>query len=94
MTTTFETAKAGDRVWCVFYGWQTIESTDFNDIYPIETNMTIYTHDGKMSEDKGRTLFWDEVIITPPTKPAPKLEVDTKVLVWDTEDYPKKKKTF
>ena len=85
--TTFETAQVGDRVWCVYYGWQTIESTDFNNIYPIETNMTVYTHDGKMSIDNHRTLFWDEVVITPPHKPLPKLDVDTKVLVWEEGSY-------
>lgn len=35
--TTFENAKVGDRVWCLLYGWQTIESTDFNINYPIAT---------------------------------------------------------
>ena len=85
--TTFEDAKVGDRVWCVYNGWQTIiEITNFSDTYPIETDKTLYTYDGRMVQYKGRTLFWDEVVITPPEKPLPKLEVDTKVLVWETED--------
>ena len=50
---------------------------------------------GKYSEtDRNQVLFWDEVIITPPPKPAPKLEVDTKVLVWDNEDKLVRKRYF
>ena len=83
--TTFEDAKVGDRVWCVYNGWQTIiEITNFSDTYPIETDKTLYTYDGRMAQYKGRTLFWDEVVITPPEKPLPRLDVDTKVLVRDT----------
>ena len=86
MITTFEDAKVGDRVWCVYNGWQTIiKITNFSNTYPIETDKTLYTYDGRISANSGRTLLWGEVIITPPEKPQPKLEVDTKVLVWDSE---------
>ena len=85
--TTFENAKVGDRVWCLLYGWQTIESTDFNINYPIATKKGTYTYDGKVQlSSQNRTLYWDEIAITPPSKPLPKLEVDTKVLVWDYEE--------
>ena len=95
MITTFEDAKVGDRVWCVYNGWQTIiKITNFSNTYPIETDKTLYTYDGRISANSGRTLFWDEVVITPPEKPLPKLEVDTKVLVWDTSHTEKTKAYF
>ena len=82
--TTFETAKVGDRVWCLYYNkWLTITNIRKEDAYPIKTELNSYTLDGRLNTDIIRTLFWDEVIITPPEKPLPKLEVDTKVLVRD-----------
>lgn len=86
MTTTFETAKVGDRVWCLLHGWHPIIDTQHNIYYPILTRKGSYTIDGRNYSNNGRILFWDEVIITPPPKPAPNLEVDTKVLVWDFEE--------
>ena len=86
--TTFEDAKVGDRVWCILYGWGTIANISSNIIRPLEVafehNNLFYMRNGKCSEiDVNQSLFWDEVVITPPEKPLPKLEVDTKVLVWD-----------
>lgn len=85
--TTFETAKVGDRVWCILYGWHPIIDTQYDVNYPILTSKGSYTIDGRNYSNNGRTLFWDEVVITPPPKPLPKLEVDTKVLVWDEGFY-------
>ena len=84
--TTFETAQVGDRVWCLLHGWHTIKDTQHNVNYPILTRKGSYTIDGRNNSNNGTTLFWDEVVITPPSKPLPKLEVDTKVLVWDFEE--------
>ena len=92
--TTFETAKVGDRVWCLLHGWHPIIDTQHNVNYPILTRKGSYTIDGRNYFNNGRTLFWDEVVITPPPKPAPKLEVDTKVLVWDNEDKLVRKRYF
>ena len=92
--TTFETAQVGDRVWCLLYGWHPIIDTQHNVNYPILTRKGSYTIDGRNYSNNGRTLFWDEVIITPPPKPAPKLEVDTKVLVWDNGDKLVRKRYF
>ena len=94
MTTTFETAQVGDKVWCILYGWQTIIDTQHNVNYPILTRKGSYTIDGRNYSNNGRTLFWDEVVITPPAKPLPKLEVDTKVLVWDNSNCIKRKGHF
>ena len=93
--TTFETAKVGDRVWCLYYNkWLTITNIRKEDAYPIKTELNSYTLDGRLNTDIIRTLFWDEVIITPPEKPLPKLEVDTKVLVWDSNSHIKYKRYF
>ena len=82
--TTFETAKVGHKVWCLYYNkWLTITNIRKEDAYPIKTEINSYTLDGRLNTHSIRMLFWDEVIITPPSKPLPKLEVDTKVLVWD-----------
>ena len=92
--TTFETAKVGDRVWCLLHGWHPIIDTQHNVNYPILTRKGSYTIDGRNYFNYGRTLFWDEVVITPPPKPLHKLEVDTKVLVWDNEDKLVRKRYF
>ena len=92
--TTFEDAKVGDRVWCLLHGWHPIIDTQHNVNYPILTRKGSYTIDGRNYSNNGRILFWDEVIITPPSKPLPKLEVDTKVLVWDTSHTEKTKAYF
>lgn len=81
--TTFEDAKVGDRVWCVLYGWSTVVAVGEDSYWPVRTDKGSYLYNGRLSINSGRTLFWDEVVITPPAKPLPKLEVDTKVLVWD-----------
>lgn len=81
--TTFETAQVGDKVWCLYFEeWSTITNINMGYKYPIQTELNSYTIDGRMNIKRGRTLFWDEVVITPPAKPLPKLNVDTKVLVW------------
>ena len=93
--TTFETAKVGDKVWCLYYNkWLTITNIRKEDAYPIKTEINSYTLEGRLNTESIRTLFWDEVIITPPEKPLPKLEVDTKVLVWDSESHIKHKRYF
>ena len=93
--TTFETAQVGDRVWCLYYNkWFTITNIRKEDAYPIKTEINSYTLDGRLNTHSIRTLFWDEVIITPPEKPLPKLEVDTKVLVWDKKGFYKTKAHF
>lgn len=90
MTTTFETAKVGDKVWCMVRGWGEvreleIKNNDLVDVYfPSLNEYVSYTFDGIYYErDTCRTLFWDEVVIEAPQKPLPKLEVDTKVIVWN-----------
>ena len=96
MTTTFETAQVGDKVYHYRYGWSTITNIKKESNYPIITDYDFsFTYEGFLDKsDKNRTLFWDEVVITPPEKPLPKLEVDTKVLVWDDGETMKQKRYF
>ena len=83
--TTFETAKVGDKVYHYRYGWSTITNIKKESNYPIIIDYDFsFTYEGFADKsDKNRTLFWDEIVITPPEKPLPQLEVDTRVLVWD-----------
>lgn len=95
MTTTFEDAQVGDRVWCMYYRkWTTITDIIRGDVFPIKTDINSYTMEGQLAKGYARTLFWDEVTITPPPKPSAKLEVDTKVIVWDEDSGEKYKSYF
>lgn len=75
MTTTFETAKVGDKVWCIRSGWGEVRSIDSTKAYPIAVYFTsdefkTYTVDGLYDEeDLNQTLFWKEVVIDAPKKP-------------------------
>lgn len=101
MTTTFETAKVGDKVWSMAFGWGEIERIETSiTFYPIDVYFPSvietfpYTVDGKEYPDSTyQTLFWDEVVIEAPQKPLPRPEVDTKVLVW-YDNMPKYKRYF
>lgn len=101
MTTTFETAKVGDKVWGMRRGWGEIHSIDTDTgynypvavLFPKEGRLS-YTVDGLYHKDDiTQSLFWDEVVIEAPQKPMPVLEVDTKVLVW-YDNMPKYKRYF
>ena len=85
--TTFEDAKVGDRVFHYKYGWKTISHIKEESSYPIIIDYDFsYTYNGFAEKtDSNPSIFWDEVKIVPPSKPLPKLEIDTKVLVWDSE---------
>ena len=84
--TTFEDAKVGDRVFHYKYGWKTISHIKEESSYPIIIDYDFsYTYNGFAEKtDSNPSIFWDEIVITPPEKPLLKLEVDTKVLVRDT----------
>ena len=92
----FSNAKVGDRVWSVNKGWGVVEDITNSWAFPIRVSYPediteLYTEDGLIYlNDLHPTLFWDEIVFEVPKKPLPKLEVDTKVLVWDV-DKPKNK---
>ena len=89
MTTTFETAKVGDRVWSLQLGWGKIIKINDHSSYPVVVEYdsggsVIFTLDGRLYKNHiTQSLFWDEVVIEAPTKPMYDLPVDTKVVVWD-----------
>lgn len=96
--TTFETAIVGDEVFDIKHGWGVVVHINkYKSLYPIQvsfkTNTCTYTYDGKSYIDHiAQSLFWDEVVITPPPKPLAKLAIDTKVLVWNSlSDAPEKR---
>ena len=94
--TTFEYAKVGDRVFHYKYGWSTITNIKKESDYPIIIDYDFsFTYEGFANKsDSNPSIFWDEVIITPPEKPLPKLEVDTKVLVWYNNSDTKERRYF
>jgi hypothetical protein len=88
MSTTFESASVGDRVWSITKGWGEITKILKHSSFPIHvkydsTGYDTFTFDGYLIEAYiMRSLFWDEVKIEAPKKPMPDLKVDTKVVVW------------
>lgn len=100
MDNYFNGIKIGDRVWSIRYGWGTVVELKLNTLYQIcvrfdnkdgyvrfdkKDGITSFTLDGKYAlEDNMPTLFWDEIKFELPQKPLPKLEVDTKVIVWSS----------
>lgn len=85
-----EPIKVGDKVFSLTNGWDIITGISDFASYPIETNETVYTIEGKRyKDDLTPTIFWDEITVEIPKRPLPQLEVDTKVLVWN--DNPNRK---
>lgn len=88
--TTFETAKAGNKVWDIRLGWGKVyHMRERHNVYLVEVifpkgGRLLYTVDGLYHKDDiTQSLFWDEVKIKAPVMPLPDLEVDTKVIVWN-----------
>ena len=87
MTTTFECAKVGDKVWESRKGWGVVNEVGYSSDYPLLVDFAddceSYTLDGYYyKDDVNPSLFWDEIVIEAPPKPITDLPVDTKVLVW------------
>lgn len=71
MTTTFENAKVGDRVFCLVYGEGVITECLTGLYVKFACGVLEYTREGKWIDLKShtRTLFWAEPEITAPTQP-------------------------
>jgi hypothetical protein len=78
MTTTFETAKIGDKVYSTTFGWGEIERIGTGNNHPInvrfahDNSVSSFTVEGYYRADLPRqSLFWGEVSIEAPPKPVP-----------------------
>lgn len=89
MTTTFENAKVGDRVYSLAVGWAkiiSIEDYSFNG-YPIllagdaAKVLRLYNLFGSIYGCGDQVLFWDKPEIIAPSKPMEAPPVDTLVEV-------------
>ena len=97
----FKNAQVGDRVYDYYLQeWGTIKeitpSSEFPILVTFDDNIEDnYTYEGKRYSYVASTLFWDvPKPIVPPKKPLPKLEKDTKVLVWMSNTGIKYKRYF
>ena len=70
--------KVGDRLYCLLYGWGTVDDINFGRDYPLFLNLgehaMTYTASGEHFLGQGRVLYWDELKITPPPKPGKKVK--------------------
>ena len=74
MTTTFENARVGDRVWDFIYGWGKIEHIESKSQYPLKIRFAsgsgyAFTLKGENLMGIPQTLFWDEIKYEIPTQP-------------------------
>lgn len=101
MTTTFETAKVGDRVYSIPFGWGEIReiSADSQNVYYIHVyfenhGFEHYTLDGYFHNITHiQSLFWDEVYIEAPIKPV-SIKIINGVEVPDISFKPTKGEVF
>lgn len=78
-----EPLEVGDRVWCLVNGWGKVEELNMGvSTYQIDVNFNgslgSYTQDFRFFKGTNRTLYWDEIKITPPSSKSKKNEK-----VWD-----------
>ena len=80
MKSDLRKVKVGDKIWTIQYGWVEVVNVE-TDSYPIETDGSCYTIDGKRSKsDKYPSAFTEY-----PFKEQP-IEKDTIVWYRDDED--------
>jgi hypothetical protein len=98
MTTTFENARIGDRVWDILRGWGEVSSVTNDGYYTIAAEFgngqeSTYTVDGREYEDTPQTLFWDEIKFEAPVQP-PRRKLIHGVEVPDISFSPKAGESF
>ena len=95
----FKNAKIGDRLYSMEDGWGVLEDITDRD-HPLtiqfDSRSESFTLEGRRcAGSKNPTIFWDKIEFKIPKKrQLPNLKVDTKVIVWDTEGEPKKRRYF
>jgi hypothetical protein len=92
MTTTFENAKAGDKVWDFKYGWGEVAYVFKRGAYPLLVTFSFcqvsYEYDGASCVGCQQTLFWDEIKFEVPAQP-PRMKLIHGVEVPDIGFEPK-----
>lgn len=69
--------KVGDELWSVSHGWNKVEALKDDSIY-LRDNLRYlrrYSLHGSYYLNEKRTLFWDEIDMTPPPPPKKKVAV-------------------
>lgn len=92
----FKDVEVGDSLWSFIGGWGTVSDIgkswfelDYGDEYKDN-----FYFNGSFTMNGNQLVFYDEIKFEVPKKPLPKLEVDTKVLVWDDKSSEKAKRHF
>jgi hypothetical protein len=98
MTTTFENAKVGDKVWDFVYGWGEVIELDVSEMFDTirvsfkpfgySEKEVIYYTTGSISFNNPQTLFWDEIKFEVPVQP-PRMKLVHGVEVPDISFVPK-----
>ena len=96
----FRDVETGVRLYSFEYGWGTVVHINRGK-YPLQLNFEhsiesfAYTFNGKGTRmPKNQTLFWGEIKFKVPKKPLPDIKVDTKVIVWASEEDTRKEKRY
>ena len=97
MTTTFENAKAGDKVWDFKYGWGEVAYVFKRGAYPLLVTFSFcqvsYEYDGASCVGCQQTLFWDEIKFEVPAQP-PRMKLIHGVEVPDIGFEPEREEAF
>jgi hypothetical protein len=99
MSTTFENARVGDRVWSVRYGHATITALHIDPDYPVvvkfdkQINFKTYTIQGKETERELQTLFWQEIKFEVPEQPS-RMKLINGIEIPDISFHPEARKHY
>jgi hypothetical protein len=74
MTTTFENARVGDKVWDFIYGFGEVEHIESKSTFPLKIRFSdnsgyTFTLKGQNLIGIPQTLFWDKIKFKTPTQP-------------------------
>jgi hypothetical protein len=99
MSTTFEEAQAGDRVWAVSYGHGVVDYISIDPNYPLVIkfiniqNPRSYTLQGQEFQGEAQTLFWKEIKFEAPEQP-PRMRLINGIEVPDISFRPEVGKNY
>jgi hypothetical protein len=99
MSTTFENAKVGDRVWSVRYGHGAVAAVYSDPNYPLVikferyVNSKSYTFQGNENHHELQTLFWQEIKFEVPKQP-PRMKLINGIEIPDISFHPEARKHY